>query len=173
MLLLLSLPTLAQSRWKVIPTVGLQVTALPRFREASPLAGYKAGGMVRYQVRQGDLGRLGIESGLFLNDIGAVRSGAGDYRQPGIEIPLLFNFDINLTSRVNSYLRIGAYYRKDLSKDLGSVPGGIGFQVGCGAEYRNWVVSVDGLIGTHPLNVDGERRREKMAGTALTVGYSF
>lgn len=175
LLLLVLLPAKAQKRWGVVPTIGVQVSQVIQQKSGTPLVTIKGGVMGHYLLFSGDLGRIRIESGLLASEIGFRGEGGSPinrYHSTALEVPVLLGLDINLTQQVNSFLRIGSYYRRTLSAVEEIDPNDYGIQVGIGAEYGHWVVALDGTFGTHSIN-RGKQGKAKHINGCLSLGYNF
>lgn len=175
LLLLALLPAQAQRRWSIVPTIGIQVSQIKQNTVGAPLWSIKGGVMGSYRLSSGDLGRIFLESGLLMSKKGLsgdIGLPIHNYRSLAIEVPLLANFEINLTQQVNSFFRIGPYYSRALTESEGIDSNDFGIQVGLGAEYRRWVVAIDGGLGRHNI-YEGEQSKAKHINGCLTVGYRF
>lgn len=175
LLLMALLPAQAQKRWGVVPTVGLQLSQVRQHEVGSPLVSIKGGVLGRYRISKGDLGRIYLEGGVLISKRG-FRGEEGvpirSYQSRVLEVPLLLNFDINLTQQVNSFWRIGPYYSYAFVDAEGIDPNDYGIQVGVGAEYRRWVVALDGGFGLHDVNREEQGQAKQIHGY-LSIGYRF
>lgn len=174
-LLIALLPAKAQKRWGITPIVGVQVSQIKQGQSGQPLVALKGGAMGRYKLTTGDLGRIHLESGLLFSDKGfAGREGTpiNSYKSITLEVPLLLNFDINLTPQVNSFFRVGPYYSHAFTPFESVDRNDYGIQVGIGAEYRSWVVALDEGFGTHDIHTGGQGKAKHING-CLSIGYKF
>lgn len=175
LLLLVLLPAKAQKRWSIIPTVGIQMSQVKQGEVGKPLTAIKGGVMGSYSLRSGDLGRIYLESGVLFSKKGFAGSEGvpiSSYNTTAVEVPLLLKLDINLTQQVNSFFRFGPCYGRALTAKEGIDPNDYGIQMGIGAEYRHWIVALDGGFGTHNINIGAQGKAKHISG-CLSVGYRF
>lgn len=175
----------AQSRWSVIPTAGVQVSnaKIDGKYHGDGYWGYKAGALIRYRTRNGVLGRLSLESGVMASLRGTMGNPNFEVSAHYLEIPLLLHFDINMTQFVNTFFKVGPYFSYALNSTFpdsnqtnqaskGFCPYDYGVELGIGAEYRRFVLSLGTNLGTYDFAIPEEIKAKHITGH-LTLGYRF
>ena len=172
LLFTLSLPAVAQKRWSVIPQAGIQLSRVKCSEDLGqkPTYSYRAGALVEYQFSQGVLGNIGLQSGVMatLKGMGN-NNGSREIEAHYLEIPLLLNWGIHLTSETDLLLKAGPFFAyrfadKSVVYDpLGPVgntpnpfycPYDYGIECGLGLEYRSLMLNFGANLGLYDFYID-------------------